>query len=311
MSLGVQAFGSTTPLFVLIGLEFSFICAYMAYKQELFGFSIVGHPSAITNIFVPFVVWVFHYLLTCAVPMVIASAPMELGPEVFAGIIVWRLLTNGVVIYLALGSIVGAPLTFSSGMLGYGVILALTLAGLTLFFLNCDENFDRNLFWRPKSGKEHCRDCWQDEVIWTPRHKEMDSEIWGWVGHTHPTYLPFDDMSRWLCKNLVEKYEDKAVERPDWMRGKLAESLLIKRFAEIYTWKGLNMEDVNEAMDKLFGRSGNNLERRRDKMLTFIKKCASTVSSIKKSPSKSLKITPLVDDDSSSTSASAWDQSET
>lgn len=49
--------------------------------------------------------WAFEYLLVSAVPMMITAAPCELGPEVFAGTVVWRLLTNTGIVYIALGAL--------------------------------------------------------------------------------------------------------------------------------------------------------------------------------------------------------------
>ncbi|GMH60273.1 hypothetical protein TrLO_g15912 [Triparma laevis f. longispina] len=53
-------------------------------------------------------------------------------------------------------------LSLEVGMMGYAICLALASVGLTLFLMNCDENFDRSLFWKPKSGKQHARSCLTD-----------------------------------------------------------------------------------------------------------------------------------------------------
>ena len=44
----------------------------------------------------------------------------------------------------------------------------------------------------------------------------------------------------------------------------------IKRIAEIYEWHGKDAEEVNEALEKLFERSGKILERGMDGQMTFI-----------------------------------------
>ena len=47
--------------------------------------------------------------------------------------------------------------------------------------------------------------------------KSKDEEIYLWLERTiHPTYSPFDGLAPWLYKDLVVKYEDKEVGRPDW-----------------------------------------------------------------------------------------------
>jgi len=283
MSLVAQAFGSMKPLFILLGVEFCAVCAYMGYKGELFGFAMLGQPSTFNSYLIPFIIWAFYYFLVCAVPMLIAASPCELGPEVFAGILIWRLLTNGGMIYVALGELGGAHyLDLQTGMLGYGISLGLAAIGLALFFKNCDESFDRSLFWRPKSGKQYVRGCWKGERIWEKVFPTKDSEIWGWVGEIHPTYLPSDMLTPWICETLVGKYKDKSVERPEWMAGEEAEDKFIKRIAVVYEWYGKDGEEVNEALNKLFERSGRDLEKGIDGQPTFIK--------IKGSKSKSGKV---------------------
>jgi len=134
-------------------------------------------------------------MLVSAVPFLIAAAPLELGPEVFAGTMGWRLLTNGAVIYVALGELGEKHyLSFETGMTEYDVGLGLAAVGLVMFFRNFDEDFDRSLFWRPKRGKQHGRDCWTDENIWA-KGITKDDEIWGWVEYTRPTYFPTDIMT--------------------------------------------------------------------------------------------------------------------
>ncbi|GMI05280.1 hypothetical protein TrVE_jg3836 [Triparma verrucosa] len=283
MSLVAQAFGSMGPLFILLGVEYCAVCAYIGYKGELFGWAMVSQPSTFNSYIHPFICWAFYYLLVSAVPMLIAAAPMELGPEVFAGIMVWRLLTNGGIIYVALGELGGGHyFGLTTGMLGYAVSLGLAAIGLALFFMNCDENFDRSLFWRRKSGKQHARDCWKDKKIWSKKRKTKEDDIWGWVENIHPTYLPFDMLTTWICETLVGKCEDKKVERPEWMSGEEAEDKFMKRIAEVYEWYGKDGEEVNEALDKLFERSGRDLEKGIDGQPTFIK--------IKGSKSKSGKV---------------------
>ena len=152
---------------------------------------------------------------------------------------------------------------------------------LALFLRNCDENFDRSLFWRPKSGKQLCRECWMDTKTWHKESLTKNDEVWNWAEFIHPTYLPFDILTPWICETLVGKYYDKSVERPEWMRSKEAEGKFIKRVSEIYEWYGEDGENVNEAwlevwlkvneaLDLLFDKSCENLKRV-DGQLTFTK----------------------------------------
>lgn len=121
----------------------------------------LSKPSAYSNYIHPFHAWAVWYLLVSAVPMLITAAPTELGPEVFAGTMVWRLLTNTGIVYMALEELQKKAhyLSLTGGMTGYGISLGLAAVGLVMFFSNCDPNFDRSLFWRPKSGKQHIMDC--------------------------------------------------------------------------------------------------------------------------------------------------------
>ena len=110
--------------------------------------------------------------------------------------------------------------------------------------------------------------------------KTKDDEIYeAWIENTHPAYLPFDAMTPWICKKLVEKYKDESMERPTWMNKRVKgdknitnEAKFIKRIVSIYTWKGDHEDEVNEALSKFFGRNGEDLEMGADGLsLTFIK----------------------------------------
>ena len=301
MSLVAKAFGSMTPLFILLGVEFCAVCAYMGYKGELFGVSVIGKPSTRNNYILPFLTSALHYLLTCAVPLVFASSTAELGPQLFARILVYRLLTNGGIIYIALGELGGTHyIDLTSGMAAYGISLGLAAIGLALFLMNCDKNFDRSLFWRPMSGKQNVRDRWKDENIWSKDALTKNDDIWIWAGRLHPTYIPFDTLTPWICERLVEDYKDKSVERPKWIAGKISEDKFIKRMAQIYEWHGndAETEEVNEALEKLFGRSGRDLMGV-DGQLTFIKikspKSKKTSRSVGKESGGAAKVAPAMD----------------
>ena len=59
------------------------VCAHMAQKGELFGVSVVAHPSTFNTYIGPFSTWLGYYLLTCAASMLIAEVPMKFGPDIF------------------------------------------------------------------------------------------------------------------------------------------------------------------------------------------------------------------------------------
>mmetsp|Transcript_3697 Transcript_3697/g.7031 ORF Transcript_3697/g.7031 Transcript_3697/m.7031 type:complete len:607 (+) Transcript_3697:126-1946(+) len=276
MSLFAKAYGSGS-FGLLIGTEFFFVCVYMAYKRELFGFSMIAHPSKL-DYSLPFVGWTFYYLLTSAVPLLIAGAPMELGPELFAGILVWRLAISGPVVYLSLIKL-GSDhyLSQSTGMGIYAATAVGACLGLLIFMMNCDKNFEKALFWRPKSGKQHVLDSCQSKTIRKTFCKTKDDEIWLlWVESVHPAYLPFDFITKWICEDLVDKYTglNNLEERPEWMIGD-KEALFLKRIVTIYTWYGneADLRAVNEAIFKLTGRSGDDMKPKPGikSLMTFIK----------------------------------------
>ncbi|GMH54137.1 hypothetical protein TrLO_g12809 [Triparma laevis f. longispina] len=133
-------------------------------------------------------------------------------------------------------------------MMGYGVSLGLAVVGLAMFFRNSDPSFDRSLFWRPRSGKQHKRDCWKDEHMWKKIVLNKEEERWLMVKRQHPIYLPFDEVTPWICEHLVEKYEDKSVERPEWMNAATS-SNFIKRIAVLYRYHGKDENEVDEASE--------------------------------------------------------------
>lgn len=77
----------------------------MGWKGELFGCSVVSYPTTFNNFILPIIAWAFEYMMVCAVPILVAAQARELGPEIFAGTMVWRLFTNGRIIYVALGEL--------------------------------------------------------------------------------------------------------------------------------------------------------------------------------------------------------------
>ena len=111
----------------------------------------------------------------------------------------------------------------------------------------------------------------QDPKIWKKKYDTKDEEVWRRIRGNHPTYLPFDEMTKWL-ENMAAKYEDKSTKRPEWMMAGENEDKFIKRIVAIYKWEGSNEEKANEALTKLFGKSGADLEVGIEGQITFIKK---------------------------------------
>eukprot|EP00519_Triparma_laevis_P006687 CAMPEP_0182510772 /NCGR_PEP_ID=MMETSP1321-20130603/29345_1 /TAXON_ID=91990 /ORGANISM="Bolidomonas sp., Strain RCC1657" /LENGTH=287 /DNA_ID=CAMNT_0024717303 /DNA_START=24 /DNA_END=883 /DNA_ORIENTATION=+ len=238
----------------------------MAHKKEVFGISVISYPMPWMDHIVPFILWAAYYLLVCAAPMLIAAAPCELGPEIFSFVIVWRFISNGVLTYIAMGNLDrGHYLTQSfDGMHFYWFTLVGAFLGLTIFFKNCHKDFSISTFWMPVRGKEHVSRIWRDLNVWEKAYCYKGEEIWGWVSKMHPVYLPFDDMTAWLCEDLVAKYghggggclggneSGVEIERADFLT-----SEFVTRIYTIYSWKKDLDEDVamkvDAALKALFG----------------------------------------------------------
>ena len=96
-------------LFAFHALKYVVLCARMAQKGELFGFSMIGYPSTFNSYISPFITWSCYYLLTCAAPLLIAAVPMEFGPDIFSSLIAWSSLANGVMIFIESGALENDP----------------------------------------------------------------------------------------------------------------------------------------------------------------------------------------------------------
>mmetsp|Transcript_22733 Transcript_22733/g.47332 ORF Transcript_22733/g.47332 Transcript_22733/m.47332 type:complete len:716 (-) Transcript_22733:35-2182(-) len=253
------------------GIVFLFICAAKALKGELFGYSLMAHPSTINNYVVPVIVNSVYYILTCATPLLIAVSPMELGGGLFSKLVVWNALVNGAMVFAGLRSLKDHPfLSMTSGMLVYIGAMLLMAVGLVLFFCNMNDGFDVSLFWKEKSGRAHMRDCWCDKKIWRKSLRDKDAERHYRLCKIHPTYLPFELIVPWICEDLLEKYEYRE-DRPEW----LDSDKFIKRVATCFRWHGEHIEEVDAALVKLFGLSGADLQADSQGRLVFVKKSRS------------------------------------
>ena len=101
--------------------NYAVLCAHMAQKGELFSFSVVAHPSTFNSYIGPFIIWSIHYLPTCAAPLLIAAAPVELGAGTFSSLVVWSSIATGVMLFIGLGVLENHPyLNMTNSMVSYG-----------------------------------------------------------------------------------------------------------------------------------------------------------------------------------------------
>ena len=253
------------------------ICLYMCKNSEFFGVSVFAQPSFLDNVVIPIVITGFYYLLTSASPHLIAASPMELGPRIFSCLIMWNFVVNGVMIYFGLTSLENHLfLDVTNGLIGYFTATFMMAIGLCLFFGNVKDTFKASLFWRRKSGQKQMAERWEDTKVWEQALCCKDHERFYIIMVLHPLYLPFDLIVPWLCEDLVRKYENKESERPEWLN----DGKFIKRMVTIFSWRGKNEEEVNNALHRLFGGCGGGLEMGVDRQLTYIKKNNSLVGRI-------------------------------
>ncbi|GMI30400.1 hypothetical protein TeGR_g11153 [Tetraparma gracilis] len=283
MSMLQCAAGSFKVLGVVVGVELGVVLAYKAWQGELLGFATLPRPSA-SNAIIGITTAVFFSLITCTTPMLVASDPAILGPEVFAGIILWRLASSAGVVFWAAGEIAareGSWLTLEAALGVYGAAMVLCIGGLTYFLGNLDEGFDRGLFVRPQSGKRYVEECWDDELVWERKFgASKDYERWGWIRSCHPNLLPMEKMLLWVEElatarraerrrvsvDAVERElrarqgtigtweEEGAGKRPKW----LVEDKFAARIREVFRWNGNAdmMRRADVALVKLFGERG-------------------------------------------------------
>lgn len=202
------------------------------------------------NYIVPPLILCLYYLLACVAPVMISATPIQLGPEVFSGIITWRLLTNWVVILLSLRALEGEEflVTVRCGMELHAYSMVGVAVGLGLFLKFSDKDFDVRLLWRKMTGRMQIKNCWQDDKIWAPDFETKEHEQWYLVSLFHPQYLPFDEVTS-LLDSLAEKYGDGdaesrgEIERPSWLVREQQEAAFIDRIVCIYEWKGVHWEE--------------------------------------------------------------------
>ena len=248
MCLATLVFGFPR-VFNLLCLEFGTVCVYLGYKRELLGTSLQIINAS--NKLIPFPFYLHFYFLTSSLPMLMAGAPMELGPEAFTSLIVWRILTNGVLTVSCLPSL--GYLDLPTGLSLYALSMCGLVAGLVTFMMNCRDGFDTSLFWKPRRGKDHLKTIWVSDDIWAKDCATKDEERRSILEVVHPIYLPFDELRDWICVDLVRKYADPMVERPQWLETSKKESF-IGRLVEVYEWKKHepDINAINEALGNIF-----------------------------------------------------------
>ena len=201
-------------------------------------------------------VTILFVLATSTTPMLIAANPGMLGPEVFSGIIIWRLLSSAGIVFWAAEEVTardGSWLTLEVALGAYGFAMVLCVIGLYLFISNMDEDFEKWRLYYPQSGKAFLKECWVDAAIWGKRLETKDDEVWGWVEEAHPKILPLDTLSAWL-EELADKHAGGGGGRPAWLES----DAFAPRIREVFRWKGDGgaVTRSEAALGRLFGEGG-------------------------------------------------------
>ncbi|GMI53367.1 hypothetical protein TeGR_g1614 [Tetraparma gracilis] len=171
-----KSFGAVAAL---VCAEFAAVLGYILIKRE------VPFPGVMQDGFLAWavgIIGIFVFtLITNTTPMLLAIHPNAIGPEVMASIVCYRLVANVLVSVYSAGRIEAAVgsndwLTMHTALGACGTMTVLCVVGLWLFFGNIDEEFDKGVFWRPTSGKQNLKECWEDEEIWGKKIKTKDEE---------------------------------------------------------------------------------------------------------------------------------------
>ncbi|GMH86184.1 hypothetical protein TrVE_jg12342 [Triparma verrucosa] len=187
----------------------------MAFKEELFGYSILGTSSILNDYFIGPVAASIYWILTSTCPVMIALAPCELGPTLFTGVIFWRYVSNALLTTYSLSCLKGDAL-HEVGLASYVAALVVSLAGLSFFVANLEPEFQLSILFKPVTGKQHVQAVIEDPENWSAGREDKDDEITRWL-ILHPSYLPMETIYVWVLK-LAEKYGlDCGGRRPQWL----------------------------------------------------------------------------------------------
>lgn len=220
LSMLFHATGSFKAVAILTGAEIGTVLCYKAWQRELFGFMInaTSSPQASAGniLFVSVSV-----LLSSTSPLLNISFPGNMGPHVFAGIIIWRMVSSAPIIFMSAREVAtkdGYWITVQAAMSAYGAAMIVSVGGLLVFFRHLDPSFEKWRFWRPQTGRQMVAEMMLDTRMWTKPDDEIknkDDESWSWVGFLAPYMQPMDTICDW-SERLADKYENAAT-RPKWL----------------------------------------------------------------------------------------------
>ena len=205
-------------LIILIVLEYAAVCGVMHSKDELFGYAVTQRASFVNDyVFGPLAAFLY-YILTSSCPFLIAVAPCELGPSLFSGIILSRMVINCFCCFYAaffLGS-VKSWVSHEFITTWYFSSLALTVFGIVTWAANTSTDFELSTFIKPMSGKDYIRSSMADKQCWVFSRNDKDEEIFFWA-FMHPRYAPINAFGTWLESLATRFCLESGTEKPAWL----------------------------------------------------------------------------------------------
>jgi len=215
ISLAYLRFGGHVILYSML-TEFSIVMLYKHFiDKEFFAFALQAKTSQFDYIIGPVAKFVY-YVMALFTYMPNSKNPCELGPHVTSSLIVWRMVTNSVVVMLMLPRVVidkALPwMTVTGGLIFYFLCLFLSLVGAYIQFEHQDEKHERWRWWRRQTGKDHFIECWNSDTIWWAGFDTKESEMASCWMTVNPLYLPMERIKIWLCVEIDERYGKKEEE---------------------------------------------------------------------------------------------------
>ncbi|GMH90165.1 hypothetical protein TrVE_jg8105 [Triparma verrucosa] len=243
---------SFIPIGIMMAVEYMCVVSFKLYHRE-FVFAFMQMPTKLDPVIGAFCN-LMYYLTTCAAPLNVVSHPWAMGPVLWYGLIIWRYVSNTLIV-LYCADIVGEKTWLSSQMLltTYFTCMFLSLLSWVVFTSNKEyRNMKRNPF-RFATAKSFTAEAIFDtddrysknEFKWTSRLEERRAFF---IGFLHPNCLPSSSVERFLTEEL-KKFEGVPPDSPsiNFLTAKWHSQTRLKM-----KWYGGNIsKNVSEALDRL------------------------------------------------------------
>ena len=153
--------------------------------------------------------------LPTSVPSLATQHPSELGPRVFSGSIVYRLVSNTAIV-LATASAFNKfdrAMTHQRILITYGVALGVCVASLVAVVCSMQPGY-RHTFVGSTAGRKYWRNYWKSDLL-HELHQDVDEQrAKDVLIDLHPSYAPVDLVVLWTLEKAAE-IEGSRV--PSWL----------------------------------------------------------------------------------------------